>query len=132
MRGSVGVDLLGVPLHNQPGGPRVHQVEKGVTDFFVPHDIEAPIKGAAKGSLAGLTVAIKDMYDIAGTRTGGGNPDWLAAQKPAQRNAAAVQKLLDAGATIIGKAICDEFFYSITGINAHYGTPTNMRAPGRV
>ena len=36
---------------------------------FVPHDLPAPIAGAAQGPLAGLTVAVKDMYDIAGTRT---------------------------------------------------------------
>ena len=100
--------------------------------FFVPHDIASPIKGAVAGPLAGLTCAIKDLYDVAGTRTGGGSPDWLAAQKPAARNAAAVQKLLDAGAIIIGKAICDEFFYSVSGANAHYGTPENLRAPGRM
>ena len=100
--------------------------------FFVPHDIVSPIKGAATGPLAGLTCAIKDLYDVAGTRTGGGSPDWLAAQKPAAKHAGAVQKLLDAGATIIGKAICDEFFYSVTGANAHYGTPENLRAPGRM
>ena len=100
--------------------------------FFVPHDLAAPIKGTASGPLAGLTGVIKDLYDIVGTRTGGGNPDWLAAQKPAAKHAAAVQKLLDAGATIIGKTICDEFFYSVTGANAHYGTPENLRAPGRL
>jgi amidase len=100
--------------------------------FFVPHDLDAPIPGAAKGPLAGLTAAIKDMYDIAGTRTGGGNPEWLAAQKPAARHAGAVAQILDAGATIVGKTICDEFFYSVTGANAHYGTPVNVRAPGRL
>ena len=84
------------------------------------------------GPLAGLTVVIKDMYDIAGERTGGGNPDWLAAQQPATKNAAVVQKLLDAGATITGKTICDEFFYSVAGVNAHYGTPVNPRAPDRL
>ena len=40
--------------------------------------------------------------------------------------------VLDAGATIIGKTVCDEFFYSVTGANAHYGTPLNLRAPGRL
>src|SRR6185437_8096593 len=99
---------------------------------FVPHDIEAPIKGAAEGPLSGLTAAVKDMYDIAGTRTGNGNPTWLETHGPATSNAAAVQKILDAGATIIGKTICDEFFYSVTGANAHYGTPVNPRAPGRL
>ena len=99
---------------------------------FVPHDLKAPIKGADAGPLAGLTVAIKDMYDIVGERTGGGNPDWLAAQQPATKNASVVQKLLDAVATIAGMTICDEFFYSIAGVNAHYGTPNNPRAPGRL
>jgi amidase len=99
---------------------------------FVPHDLRAPIEGASSGPLAGLTVAVKDMYDIAGERTGGGSPDWRAVQRPAARTAACVQKLLDAGATVVGKTICDEFFYSVAGINAHYGTPINPRAPGRI
>jgi amidase len=101
-------------------------------NFFVPHDLEAPLKGDANGPLVGLTAAVKDMYDIAGARTGGGSPEWLAAQKPAAKHASAVARILDAGATVIGKTICDEFFYSITGDNAHYGTPVNLRAPGRL
>ena len=99
---------------------------------FVPHDLKAPISGAATGPLAGLTCAVKDMYDIAGYRTGGGSPDWLAAATEAASSAAAVRRVLDAGATIIGKTICDEFFFSVTGANAHYGTPANPRAPGRL
>ncbi len=99
---------------------------------FVPHDIAKPIAGASHGPLAGLTVAIKDMYDIAGERTGGGNPDWLEAHPPASQTAGAVQKLLNAGATVIGRTICDEFFYSVAGANAHYGTPVNPRAPDRL
>jgi amidase len=99
---------------------------------FVPHDLKVPLAGAAAGPLAGLTVAVKDMYDIAGERTGGGNPEWLAAHEPAAKTAPIVERLLDAGATIIGKTICDEFFFSVTGANAHYGTPLNPRAPGRL
>src|SRR6266567_7051693 len=99
---------------------------------FVPHDLPAPIAGAADGPLAGLTVAVKDMYDIAGTRTGGGNPDWLDAHPPATSHAAAIRSLLERGATVIGKTVCDEFFFSVIGANAHYGTPVNPRAPGRL
>ena len=77
---------------------------------FVPHDLAAPIRGAAEGPLAGLTAAVKDMYDIAGTVTGNGNPTWLATHEPATVHAAAVARILAAGATIIGKAVCDEFF----------------------
>src|SRR5262249_7265045 len=100
--------------------------------FYVPHDLDAPIAGSASGPLAGLTAAVKDLYDIAGTRTGGGSPDWLAAQQPARAHAAAVAKILAAGATVTGKTICDEFFFSGSGINAHYGAPINVRAPGRI
>ncbi len=101
-------------------------------NFFVPHDIAAPIRGSATGPLAGLTAAVKDMYDIVGTRTGAGNPTWLATHEPARRNAVVVEKILAAGATITGKAICEELFFSVTGVNVHYGTPPNVRAPGRM
>jgi amidase len=100
--------------------------------FFVPHDIEAPIRRSAEGPLAGLTAAVKDMYDIAGTRTGAGSPTWLAVQEPAPRNAAVIEKILAAGATVTGKTISEELLFSVTGINAHYGTPANVRAPGRI
>lgn len=100
--------------------------------FFVPHDLKAPLRGASTGPLAGLTAVVKDMYAIAGERVGSGNPDYLAAQKPASAHAPTIQKLLDAGAAITGKTICDEFFYSVAGVNAHYGTPANVRAPGRI
>jgi len=99
---------------------------------FVPHDLETPISGAMSGPLAGLTAAVKDMYDIAGERVSCGNPEWFVAHAPAEKNADAVQRILDAGATVIGKTVCDEFFYSVSGANAHYGTPINPRATGRI
>lgn len=103
-----------------------------VVGAFVPHNITEPIRGSGSGPLAGKTLVIKDLYDVAGRKTGNGNPDFYAATKPATQTATTVQKLLDAGADIVGIAICDEFFYSLTGANAHYGTPQNGRAPGRL
>src|ERR1700681_3985782 len=100
--------------------------------FFVPHDIAAPVTGRDGGPLAGLSAGVKDMYDIAGTRTGAGNPTWLETHAPAPANAPIIDKILAAGATIVGKTICEELFFSVTGINAHYGTPANVRAPGRM
>ena len=76
-------------------------VEGAPNAFFVPHDLKAPLGGASAGALAGLTAGVKDMYDIAGERAGGGNPDWLAAQRPASSHAAMVEKILAAGATIV-------------------------------
>lgn len=101
------------------------------TGAFCPHgDFE--IAGAASGPLKGLTFATKDIFDIAGRVTGCGNPDWLASHAPATKNAPAVQKLLDAGAHMIGKTITDELAFSLNGQNFHYGTPRNAMTPGRV
>lgn len=99
---------------------------------FVPHNLDAPIRGSATGPLAGRSFVVKDLYDIAGRKTGNGSPDFYAATAPAAKTAASVQKLLDAGADLVGVTICDEFFYSLTGANAHYGTPANARATGRM
>ena len=95
-------------------------------------DTEAYLAGAASGPLAGLTFAAKDIFDIAGSITGGGNPDWRATHAAATRTAWAVQVLVDAGATMVGKTITDEITRGILGENAHYGTPVNPRAPERV
>jgi amidase len=99
---------------------------------FVPHDLLATIPGASGGPLAGLTAAVKDAFDIAGERTGAGSPEWLAAGEVATTTADAVRQVIDAGASVVGKTICDEFLYSISGANAHYGTPVNPRAPDRL
>jgi amidase len=99
---------------------------------FVPHDLSAPIAGATNGPLAGLSAAVKDMYDITGYVAGCGNPTWLENYAPATKMAGAVRRILDAGATVTGKTVCEEFFFSVTGANLHYGTPVNPRAPGRL
>ena len=98
---------------------------------FVPHSLP-PIKGKEGGPLSGLTFAVKDLYDIAGFTSGCGSPDWLESHDPAANTSPLVQILLDAGADMIGKTVCDELFYAFTGANAHYGTPRNVRAPGRL
>jgi amidase len=96
------------------------------------NDTDAYLAGAAHGPLAGLTFAAKDIFDVAGYVTGGGNPDWRATQAAATRTAWAVQVLVDAGATMVGKTITDEITRGILGENAHYGTPVNPRAPEHV
>ena len=95
-------------------------------------DSDAFLPGASGGPLGGLTFAAKDIFDVAGHVTGGGNPDWKATHAPAPRNAWVVQTLVDAGAAMVGKTITDELTRGIFGENAHYGTPVNPRAPGRV
>ena len=95
-------------------------------------DTEAYLEGAPGGPLSGLTFAAKDIFDVAGHVTGGGNPDWKATHAPAERNAWIVQTLVDAGARMVGKTHTDELTRGILGENAHYGTPVNPRAPDRV
>jgi amidase len=98
---------------------------------FVP-GIELRIDGRAGGPLSGLTFAAKDLFDVAGHPTGGGNPDWARDRPLPARHAWAVQTLLDAGATLVGKTITDEVSLGILGENPHHGTPLNSRAPDRV
>lgn len=90
------------------------------------------LDGARSGPLVGLTFGVKDVFHITGTRTGFGHPDWLSTHEPATVTATAVQRLLDAGARMVGKTHTDELAYSLTGENVHYGTPVNARAPDRI
>lgn len=96
------------------------------------HHTHVAVAGASRGPLVGLTFGAKDIYDVAGHKTGFGNPDWLATHAPAAKTASVVERLLDAGATLVGKTHTEEFAFSITGNNAHYGRPVNSRAPGRL
>ena len=98
---------------------------------FVPRP-RIKVTGATTGPFVGLRFAVKDIFDVAGHVTGGGNPDWALTHGPAVETAPAVQALLDAGATLVGKTITDELTRGILGINAFYGTPENPKAPDRV
>ena len=104
---------------------------RGDIGAFVAH-CDKVIAGAEDGLLSDLTFAVKDIIDVAGCRTGCGNPDWLRTHAPARHSAPVVQKLVDAGATMIGKTVTEEMAYSLIGENAHYGAPVNVNAPGRV
>ena len=89
--------------------------------------------GRAGGPLAGLTFAAKDLFDVAGhadgrRQSGLGRPAGRCRRGMPGR----CRRLLDAGATLIGKTITDEVSLGILGENAFDGTPLNARAPGRV
>ncbi len=93
---------------------------------------DVPVAHAAEGPLAGLTFAVKDIYDVAGYVTGCGSPEKTAETAPATAHAAVVAKLLAAGARFVGKTHTAELAFSIDGRNEHYGTPINPAAPDRV
>ena len=98
---------------------------------FVPGP-RCHVAGASEGPLAGLRFAVKDLIDVADVATGGGNPDWPRIYPTPSRHAWVVQRLLDTGASVIGKTITDEVSLGILGENAHDGTPLNPAAPDRV
>ena len=102
-----------------------------MTSPFVP-GTSVHVEGRLGGPLAGLTFAAKDLFDVAGHVTGGGNPDWARQNPVPSRHAWAVQALLDAGATLTAKTITDEVSLGILGENAFEGTPLNPAAPGHV
>src|SRR5246127_5270457 len=98
---------------------------------FVPGP-QVHIQGRSGGPLSGLTFAAKDLFDVAGHPTGGGNPDWARSSAVPTGHAWAVQQLVDAGATLIGKTVTDEVSLGILGENPFDGTPLNPKAPERV
>jgi amidase len=111
----------------------VSMIDDGGQTFgaFVPG---APCirEATGHGRLDGLTFAVKDLIDVAGAHTGGGNPDWLASHDAAATSAPVVDAALAAGAQLLGKTVTDELAFSLEGENAHYGTPVNPACPERL
>jgi Asp-tRNA(Asn)/Glu-tRNA(Gln) amidotransferase A subunit family amidase len=110
--------------HVSAGAPR---------DATIWRKVGAPLVAAtAEGTLSGMSVAVKDLFAIAGEPIGGGVPQYLEQAPIETANAHAVAALIDHGATVIGLAHTDELAYSLGGTNPHYGTPPNAAAPERI
>ncbi|MGZ6827095.1 MAG: amidase family protein, partial [Mycobacteriales bacterium] len=81
------------------------------------------------GPLAGMPVAVKDNIDVAGLPTTAACP---ALDVPAAGHAHAVQRLVDAGAVVVGKTNLDQFATGLVGTRSPYGAPTAVDDPTRV
>ena len=90
------------------------------------------ILGSSSGILSGYTLAVKDIYPVAGYVNGWGSPTRLSEAVPDTDTQESIRKLLDSGARFVGKSQCDELCYSLNGVNAHYGMPLNGAAPDRI
>lgn len=88
------------------------------------------LEGTQDGPLLNETVAVKDLFPVAGFPIGAGVPAFLRGRTPEPANATALQRLLDAGASVRGIARTDQLAYSLAGDNPHYGTPINPAAAG--
>ena len=89
--------------------------------------------GQALPAFAGIPLAIKDLFDVAGEVTRAGSRV-LASRPPAERDAPVIARLRAAGFIFIGRTNMTEFAYSGLGLNPHYGTPLSSfdRATGRI
>ena len=105
----------------------------GPADPSVWRETGSPLLPATgTGPLTGMSVAVKDLFALEGFPVGAGSEEWLAGADAETTTAPAAAALLAAGAVVAGIARTDEFAYSLAGTNAHYGTPPNPRAPGRI
>jgi len=98
---------------------------------FVEHG-PASLRLKENGPLSDLTFAAKDLMDVAGFKSGWGNPDRLRDAAPAVATAPSVLAALMAGARLVGKTHTDEVACGMFGMNPHFGTPINPNAPDRV
>ncbi|EGI78295.1 amidase [Hylemonella gracilis] len=98
---------------------------------FVPGP-RAEREPTGPGRLAGVRLAVKDLIDVGGTITGGGNPDWASSHGEAAADAPCVAALRAAGARVVGKTVTDELAFSLEGENAFFGTPVHPLDPGRL
>jgi len=89
--------------------------------------------GLAPSRFAGIPIAVKDLFDLAGEPTPAGSTI-LAHAAAATSDAPAIARLKAAGFIVVGRNNMTEFAFSGVGINPHYGTPANPhdRATGRI
>jgi aspartyl-tRNA(Asn)/glutamyl-tRNA(Gln) amidotransferase subunit A len=90
--------------------------------------VDAPAE-PRPGPLAGKRLLVKDLIDTAGIRTTYGSR--IYADHVPRRTASCVQRLVEAGAFVVGKANLHEFAWGVTSQNPWYGTVQNPRRPGR-
>lgn len=93
--------------------------------------LDTPLKGissadSAQSSLRGLTFAVKDNIDVADVLTTAGCAEF--ARVP-ERHATVVQRLLQAGAALLGKTNLDQFACGLNGTRSPYGAVPNAFNP---
>ena len=98
----------------------VQSTDSGSTEWITR--CEVPLRGAGVGPLQGLSFAAKDNIDVKGVPTTAGCPSF--AYVPAEHSTV-VRKLLEAGASLIGKTNLDQFACGLNGTRSPYGAVPN-------
>ncbi|MDH4566886.1 glutamyl-tRNA amidotransferase [Pseudomonas sp. BN414] len=136
-RGEVtSVELVRVALERAKSSTHVF------TELFVDEALEQAVASDARRAcgqqlspLDGIPLAIKDLFDICGSKTLAGSLTRLDVA-PANSDAAVVAALRAKGMIALGKTNLSELAFSGLGLNPHFGTPTpdfpglGRRAPG--
>ena len=130
-----GKDTVTALVERQIG--RVNDVQGEGSRTFLSLNVEVARDAAAQSQLRfdghiarpleGITVSIKDLFDVAGEVTAAGSTV-LRARPAATLDAPVVARLRAAGAIPFGRTNMVEFAYSGVGINPHYGTPRSVWA----
>ena len=89
-----------------------------------------PAPGTRPLPLHGVPLAFKDNIDVAGMPTTAGSP-WMADHRP-RLHAGVTQRLLDAGALVLGKTNLHEWSQGVTGHNHAFGPSRNPFDPARI
>ncbi len=119
------VDMVERASTEEGAGVWIHRVAK---DDVVRNirDIEARRVAGASLPLFGVPFAVKDNIDVAGMPTTAACPAFAHTPK---RSAVAVQRLLDAGAIVLGKTNMDQFATGLVGTRSPHGIPRNPFDP---
>lgn len=115
---------------------RIEQVDGEINAYITVRGDEALAEADAlaraeeRGPLWGVPIAIKDVIDVAGTRTTAASAI-LADNVPAT-DALTVERLREAGAVILGKLNTHEFAFGATTTSPHFGPSRNPWSPDRI
>lgn len=120
------VNLLGNPRLSVSPTPPYDVLQAFVRENHIA------LQGSGTGPLSGLVFAAKDVFKILGSTCGNGHPEWLRTHGPDEFTTSIIVRLLEAGADLVGKTVCDELCFSISGENWHYGSPMNPHDPRRL
>lgn len=90
--------------------------------------VDKDVRAGKDKPLAGVPLAVKDLYETKGVRTTAGSK--LLADNVPGHDATAVARLRQAGAVLVGKLNMHEFAFGFTNVNPHYGNCLNRRDDG--
>jgi Asp-tRNA(Asn)/Glu-tRNA(Gln) amidotransferase A subunit family amidase len=140
--GAVALGACGERLHD-PGIPPLPDglsvAGDGAVSEFVPVDKatwrvqgDPLVAPTGDGPLAGMRLAVTDLYAVAGQQIGAGSGRRLAEVPAETGTAAVVTRLLGQGARVVGLTQTDDLGYGHSGVNQQFGTPPNPRAEDRL